>query len=95
MLNPDRVPPEVRPLMPVAEQWGIADDVDRVDTVRAASRDELEKLVTSVDGEAGDAMYDWLAGPAADSETESTTDEYVAFSAMAMAVDLAQQSLRR
>jgi hypothetical protein len=86
VLNPDAVPEQVRVLIPWAERWGIGDDGYRDEAVENATSGELADLLDALAGPAGDAMYDWLAGPAADAPV---TDEYAAFSALAMAADLA------
>jgi hypothetical protein len=91
-LAPGRVPEPVRPLIPLAERWGIGDDGYRDEAVEAASPTELDELLDALAGPAGDAMYDWLAGPAAEA---TVTEEYVAFSAMAMAGDLARVIQKR
>lgn len=47
-LDPSRVPTALQPLIPLAEQWGIADDVIREDIFRQAGALELEQLRTAV-----------------------------------------------
>jgi hypothetical protein len=91
-LNPGHVPSSVRPLIPLAQRWGIGDDGYRDRAVRAAAAAELEELLDALAGPAGDAMYDWLAGPAAEA---TVTDEYAAFTAMSMAADLARVIRKR
>jgi hypothetical protein len=72
---------------------GIGDDGYRDQAVRSASLSDLAGLVDGLGGAAGDAMYDWLAGPAAD---EPVTTEYAVFTAMmTKAADLAQLILDR
>jgi hypothetical protein len=93
-LNSTKVPVEVVPLMPLAEKWGIGDDVYRVDAVEAASDDELLQLVNCLDGvENQDALWDWLAGPEAQSPTPST--EYLAYTCLTMAMDTADSELKK
>jgi hypothetical protein len=44
-LDPEQVPADLRHLVPIAERWGIGDDVDRnakVDRATAAERQELQ-----------------------------------------------------
>lgn len=50
-LDANNVPAELRHLVPLAERWGIGDDVDRnaaVDRATPAERAELERAVTPV-----------------------------------------------
>jgi hypothetical protein len=79
-----RVPDALHPLIPLAEKWGIADDVIREDVLRQASASELEQLRMTVQ-EHDDVLDEWLAG--SEALSRSPTPEYVAFSAMRMAVD--------
>jgi hypothetical protein len=83
-LSPDNVPEVLRCLIPLAERWGIGDDMLRLDAHRKASADEIEYLKAAVlrfDNE----LDDWLAGPEASSP--NLTPEYLAFSNMRMAAD--------
>ena len=91
-LDPSRVPEALLRLLPVAERWGISDDVHREGAVDAASVHDLEALVHSIDG-VGEDLHGWLAGPAADDPNPS--DEYVAFGALGMAIESAKIELRR
>lgn len=86
MLDPRRVPEGLRTLIPLAECFGIADDVARERLVRAASAQERDALIAAVRNNE-DALDSWLAGPEA-SRTEFS-DEYIAFTAMRMAADYA------
>jgi hypothetical protein len=86
MINLDRrrVPEALRPLIPYAEVWGIADDLIRHDLVRKTPRHvalRLKDIVERYD----DLLDEWLAGPEASSR--KPTPEYVAFSAMRIAAD--------
>lgn len=83
-LTPANVPEKLRHLIPLAELWGVGDDLIRDDMVRCASREaiaELKHLVEAHD----DLLDEWLAGPEADDPSPS--DEYLAFSTMRMAAD--------
>jgi hypothetical protein len=91
-LDPSHVPMAVRPLIPLAERWGIGDDGYRDQAVHAAAPAELEELLDALAGSAGDAMYNWLAGPAAEM---TITDEYAAFTAVSMAADMARVLQKR
>jgi hypothetical protein len=85
-LDSTRVPERFRCWIPLAERWDISDDVLRDDCVDHASPQELMELLSF--GEAMDFLYDeWLAGP--ESHSASPTSEYIAFSCLAMAWDLA------
>lgn len=81
-----RVPPELQPIIPYAEFWGISDDCDRERLVLSAPRQVLDNLVAVVRAY-DDVLDKWLAGPEAGSS--SPTREYIAFSAMRMAADFA------
>jgi len=83
-LRPDKVPEKLWPLIPCAEIWGITDDLIREDFVNKATakaRSELKKVVAEYAKE----LDDWLAGPEALAKNPSK--EYIAFTAMRMAVD--------
>jgi hypothetical protein len=84
ILDPSRVPVSLRLLIPLAEKWGISDDVIRDDVFRLASPSDLQHLTDTL-REHEAALDDWLAGPEAASTSPSP--EYVAFSAMRMGVD--------
>lgn len=50
-LNPEQVPEDLRHLVPLAEKWGIGDDVDRnakVERATPAERSELRAAITPV-----------------------------------------------
>ena|SRR5215207_5412833 len=85
-LDPTRIPERFRHWIPLAERWGISDDILRDDCVGHASPEELAELLSF--GEAMDFLYDdWLAGP--ESQSATPTSEYIAFSRLAMAWDVA------
>jgi hypothetical protein len=83
-LNARNVPTALRHLIPLAEQFGVADDLIRLDVVRKAPAADVERLRTMVRESEG-ALMEWLGGPAADGPTYS--DEYIAFSTMLRAAD--------
>lgn len=85
-LDPKRVPPGLRHLIPLAQRYGITDNLDREQAVLASSPEELAELKAAV-ARHDDEMDGWLAGPEADEPPYS--DEYLAFSAMRMAADFA------
>ncbi|MBO0754684.1 MAG: sel1 repeat family protein [Bradyrhizobiaceae bacterium] len=92
-LDPDRVPRPLVRLVPMAEKWGIDDDYDRACAVRNASLDELEALVHCIDDVTDDDLFGWLSGSEADRQNPSP--EYIAFSDLTMAIDLARLRLER
>lgn len=47
-LDPSKVPAELRDLIPLAEQWGIGDDVIRSDVLAKTSLEEKRALVNAV-----------------------------------------------
>jgi hypothetical protein len=83
-LDPSKVPVGLHPLIPLAERFGISDDLIREDVVAKASPAEVEELRRIVNQYA-DALDQWLAGPEADGPGYS--DEYIAFSCLRMAAD--------
>jgi hypothetical protein len=48
-LDPEQVPAELRHLVPIAERWGIGDDVDRNARVDAATPAERDELATALE----------------------------------------------
>lgn len=86
-LNPACVPEKFRQWVPLAERWGIGDDLIREDCVDKATQEELRELLSF--GDAYDAVLkEWLVGPAADSPRP--TAEYRAFTCLGMAWDSAR-----
>src|SRR5688572_8405117 len=83
-LSTKNVPQSLQCLIPIAERWGISDDMLRSDARRKASAAEIEylrKVVSHFD----DELDHWLAGPEASDPNPSP--EYLAFSNMRMAAD--------
>jgi hypothetical protein len=81
-LDSANVPQSLRHLIPMAERFGISDDLiraDFMDKTPAADVDELRRIVR----EYQDLLEEWLTGPAADEPTLSA--EYLAFTCMMMA----------
>lgn len=85
-LDPDLVPEKLRHLIPLAEFWGIDDDLIRDDLVRSSPPDAIHDLKRIV-AEHDDLLDQWLAGPEA--KGPSFSREYLAFSAMRLASDCA------
>ncbi|HEY4308386.1 MAG TPA: hypothetical protein VGN12_02940 [Pirellulales bacterium] len=86
ILDPSKAPPLLRPLLPYAEFWGLADDRPREHLVAEAARDVRQNLCAVV-ARYDDYLDDWLAGPEGDASEFS--DEYIAYSALRMAADYA------
>jgi hypothetical protein len=83
-LRPEHVPEPLRALIPLAEKWGISDDMLRIDAVRRAPPEEIANLKAVV-AQVEDLFDEWLAGPEAQSLKPSA--EYLAFSNLRMAAD--------
>jgi hypothetical protein len=83
-LNPVNVPAVLQPLIPLAERFGISDDLIRADVVRKTPRAEVAKMRRTVLAHDG-AFDEWLAGP--ESKGPKFTPEYIAFSCLRMAAD--------
>lgn len=85
-LNAENVPLRLRHLIPLAEEFGVTDDLEREHFILATPPDKIALLKSAV-AEHDDDLDEWLAGPEADSFPFS--NEYIAFSAMRMAADFA------
>ena len=83
-LNPSAVPPALRPLIALAEEFGVGDDLIREDIVAKTPAAELTAMRVAVEAHT-DAFDEWLAGPEADGPKFSP--EYIAFSCLRMAAD--------
>jgi len=78
-------------LLPLAELWGLRDDVERFNRVNDASLDDLRAMVAAVDAVPDDELYGWLAGR----ESFGTPlPEYVEITYLTMAADQARLRLR-
>jgi hypothetical protein len=87
VLDPTRVPDKFRSWIPLAERWGIGDDIIRTDCVNGATPEELNELLRY--GEVlNDVLSEWLAGPEA--KSANPTEEYAAFTCLMMAWDQAK-----
>lgn len=89
-LDHRRVPPAARPVLALAEVWGITDDYEREGAVSRATADDLQVLVAAVDSLDND-FWEWLSGPA--SLERRPSPEYVAITALTMAADSARLKL--
>lgn len=90
-LDESRVPSRFRSWIPLAERWGIDDDLIREDCLSHATKDELQELIAF---SADDGLLDeWLAGP--ESKSLAPSEEYVAFTCLRMAADSAHFLVRK
>lgn len=85
-LDAANVPESLRPLLPYAAFWGISDDWTREDLV-ADAPEEVKRNLVDVVQRFDDEFDEWLAGPEADSPP--FTREYIAYTTMRMAADVA------
>ena len=83
-LNPLNLPAGLRSLLPLAQKWGIADDITRERAIREATVKEAVEIVRRVAVLERD-LEQWLCGSESYSETPSI--EYVAFSALWLVAD--------
>jgi hypothetical protein len=83
-VDPGGVPEPLRHLIPLAERYGISDDLIRADFVAKTPPSDLTELRRIVQEHTA-PLDNWLAGPAADGPTFSA--EYIAFTCMRMAAD--------
>jgi hypothetical protein len=72
--------------------WGIGDDFDRASKLDESDTDSLRRLVAAVDA-LPDSVWDWLAGPEAESANPS--EEYICVTDITMAADVARIRLKR
>jgi len=92
-LDPSKVPAPLVPLLPIAEKWGIGDDFERERVVSIASLRELESLIHSIDEISDEDLFGWLSGP--ESHNPKPSEEYIALTALMMAMDSAKIKLRK
>ena len=86
-INAEKIPPELRPFIPYAEKYGEPDIDIREHLVEAASVDELHELAEIWNFCIG-SISDWLAQP--EVRAEPTTNEYLAFTCLILAVSSAR-----
>lgn len=58
-LRPENVPEDLRSLLPLAERWGIGDDLDRNAVIRSSTAAERQELREAV-ARKGQAITAWL-----------------------------------
>jgi len=83
-LDPTKVPASLRHLIPLAEQFGIGDDLIRQDVIANTDPATVDAMRRIVDAN-NDLFDQWLAGP--ESAGPEFSDEYIAFSCLRMAAD--------
>lgn len=81
-LQPENVPQHLRHLVPLAEKWGIGDDVERGEFIERASAGDREALIKAI-APRQDAITSWLDSFG----TDPMTDEAAAFMYMQLAVE--------
>lgn len=92
-INPDDVPEVLRPLIPLAEKWGIVeDDWEPREIMEEVRRDELEDVVEEVSPYVDTVFNEWLAGPEA--KGPEFTTAYLAFTDLRIAYWRAQWILK-
>jgi hypothetical protein len=84
VLDPANVPVALRPLIPLAERFGISDDLIRRDVMKKTPSDEVERVRRLVEAN-NKALDEWLAGP--ESYNPQPSPEYIAFTCLRMATD--------
>lgn len=92
-LDPNKIASALIPLLPMAEKWGIGDDYEREEAISRASIEELYCLVHCIDGISDEDLYGWLSGR--ESYDPKPSEEYLAFTALTMALDLAKLRLKK
>jgi hypothetical protein len=83
-LNPAAVPPVLQHLIPLAEQFGVGDDLIRTDIIKKTPAADIVAMQLAVEAHA-DAFDEWLAGP--ESSGPKFSPEYIAFSCLRLAAD--------
>jgi len=74
-LDPQKVPPQLRDLIPLAETWGIGDDIIRFDFAQKAPEAAKRELVAGLGGRIDD-VQEWLRSQP---EGAELTEEAAAF----------------
>jgi hypothetical protein len=86
-LDPKKLPSGLVDLIPLAERWGIADDVERSHAIDNADRNELAQLAHCLDRIDTTELEEWLIG--LESFREQPSREYIAMTCLTMAVEQA------
>ena len=82
-LDSTQVPADLRDLVPLAEKWGIGDDVDRSDLQARASQTEKDALKAALTGR-NKRITQWLDSF---SDSKPMSDEAAAFMYMQLGLD--------
>jgi hypothetical protein len=82
-LNPIKVPDDLSDLIPLAEKWGIGDDIIRNDYQEKSSQSEKEELKNRLKGRL-ERINEWLDSFSDDIEM---SDEAAAFMYMTLCID--------
>ena len=82
-ISPERVPQNLRDLIPIAEKWGINDDIIRDDFEENASQEDKDDFVAALKGRTKDVTR-WLDSLA---EGQPMSDEAAHFMFMLEALD--------
>jgi hypothetical protein len=80
-------------LIPLAERWGIADDIERSRAINGADRNALEELIHCLDAVDIRELEEWLVG--LESYREQPSQEYIAMTCLTMAIEQARLRLRK
>lgn len=91
VLNRENVPENLKSILPLADQFGVSDDVVRERLVDRGSAAELKAVCAAVQI-VGPALDAWLSDPAA---AHNPSVEYVAFSSLRLFVDCAGYRLEQ
>ncbi len=84
ILDPSNVPPALRHLIPLAEHFGVSDDIIRRLVLDKTPADELAAMTEAVIA-VRDELDLWLCGP--ESYGPDYSEEYIAFSCLNMAAE--------
>lgn len=84
VLDPRKVPESLRILIPLAERFGIGDDLIREDYVQKCPKSDLVDMKKAVEDHQ-DQLEAWLTGP--ESKAPTLSREYVAFTCLLMSAD--------
>jgi len=91
-LDCEKVPAALINFIELAEKFGISDDGYRDEVIFGLDRNELADFLKEFQSMAWIELENWLAGPEA--ESKNPTPEYIAFSCLTMAYDMARVRLR-
>jgi hypothetical protein len=89
-VNAKKIPAELQPFIPYAEKYGETDIDVRERLVENAAIEELHQLAATWEVCIG-PISDWLAQP--EVRAKPTSDEYLAFTCLILAVDAARWRL--